>query len=109
MTDTQDTEISTEERVQYVRRNALWDITSTAHDLYRKLESVRESADQAMRMMKDGQQVYGALSYGPIGIQDPADIARSAAKLQDVINLALNLGASQAAVEAAYEKGVTRS
>jgi hypothetical protein len=109
MADTTTTEITLEDRVAYLQKTAIWNITSAATQLHRALYDARRDVDQAITMMEAGQQVYGAHSYGPLGLQTPADIAALTTKLRDAVDLAMNLGASQADVEDAYAKGVSRS
>jgi hypothetical protein len=104
-TDTTGT-LTADDRVKYVTRSAIWNITATAMELHRKLVDARRDADKAIEQMEAGMQVYGG-SYGPLGLQGPADIARLSAKLRDDITLALQLGVSEEAVVAAHAEGVS--
>ena len=83
-----------------VQAEAARAVTNGARDLRRHLEQVKDSVEHALALMDDGKSVPG--SYGPLGTQQPMDVAAAAILLDAAVRHAMAVGVPGDVIDHAY-------
>ncbi len=81
-----------------------------AKDLQRALEAVKERADGALFQLASGVIPASGIGYGgPLGTQDPQDVAVLHARLKDACAAATEMGHSVEELQEALNSAVKKS